>query len=159
MTYIGGTAVNVLTRSTKLRGTIRFADDSIREKLEERIETVAKATATAFKCNATLTLGSYLPATVNDERAYNLLQSSAQSIGIQVKHFGGQMGAEDFGRYNTVAPSAFMLLGAGGKPHCQFGPHHPKFDINEDALQVGASLHARAALDAIRHLEKTCDAK
>ena len=53
------------------------------------------------------------------------------------------MGGEDFSYYLQERPGCFVFVGAtaeGGesKPH-----HHPSFDIDEDALVIGASLFVR----------------
>ncbi len=53
------------------------------------------------------------------------------------------MGSEDFSAYMTEAPGTFIAIGAGGPgaaPH-----HHPKFTIDERALEHGVKLYVGAA--------------
>ena len=53
------------------------------------------------------------------------------------------MVSEDFSFYSDKAPSAFFFLGCGNKEKGTTHPHHsPCFDIDDDALPVGAALMA-----------------
>eukprot|EP00188_Purpureofilum_apyrenoidigerum_P000090 Plantae.Rhodophyta-Purpureofilum_apyrenoidigerum.ctg10320.p1 GENE.Plantae.Rhodophyta-Purpureofilum_apyrenoidigerum.ctg10320~~Plantae.Rhodophyta-Purpureofilum_apyrenoidigerum.ctg10320.p1 ORF type:complete len:419 (-),score=70.86 Plantae.Rhodophyta-Purpureofilum_apyrenoidigerum.ctg10320:13-1269(-) len=153
----GGTATNVLPVEVRIRGTIRFADDEVRKQIEIRVEEVARNVASAHRCTATVQMDRLMAATVNDPLANDLIQNSARAIGLNVSEFPGVMGSEDFGSYSTVAPSAFMLIGAGGSERYAHGPHNPKFDLDEGALELGARLHVRVALDAMKHARDTCE--
>jgi metal-dependent amidase/aminoacylase/carboxypeptidase family protein len=54
------------------------------------------------------------------------------------------MGAEDFSDYLKQVPGAFVFIGAGNEERGIVHPHHhPKFNIDEDALAIGAELMYR----------------
>jgi metal-dependent amidase/aminoacylase/carboxypeptidase family protein len=57
------------------------------------------------------------------------------------------LAGEDFWEFAARIPGAFYFLGVG-KPEkeTQYPHHHPRFNIDEDALKVGVEMHVRAAL-------------
>src|SRR5690606_14814845 len=62
-----------------------------------------------------------------------------------------RMGAEDFAYYTQVMPGCFFRLGTGNesKPGTTVGLHRAEFDVDEDALAIGAGLMAYAALSEL----------
>jgi len=59
-----------------------------------------------------------------------------------------RMGAEDFAYYTHVMPGCFFRLGTGNpaKPGTQSGLHTAAFDIDEEAMTLGAAMMAAGAL-------------
>jgi amidohydrolase len=57
------------------------------------------------------------------------------------------MAGEDFSEFASRRPSAYYLVGCGHpeKGTC-FPLHHPRFNIDEDALRIGVEMHVRTAL-------------
>ena len=61
------------------------------------------------------------------------------------------MGGEDMSYFLRQVPGCFAFVGSAA-PGKQASPHHsPTFDIDEDALPIGAELLARTA---VRYLEQ-----
>ena len=101
----------------------------------------------------TLTFERGYPAMVNAASVSNVIRE------VTLDRFGEEnlvekevgMGAEDFSYMLERAPGAMFNLGAKfdgvDRPH-----HSPQFDISEDALPVGVTVLAAAA---IRLLEET----
>jgi len=57
------------------------------------------------------------------------------------------MVGEDFSLYLEKVPGAFILLGTGnGEEATSYPHHHPKFDIDEGALEHGVAIMTLAAL-------------
>jgi amidohydrolase len=55
------------------------------------------------------------------------------------------MGGEDFAAYLEDVPGAFIYLGAGNPAKgIKFPWHHARFDIDEEALPVGAAVLAQS---------------
>ena len=54
--------------------------------------------------------------------------------------------AEDFGYMSAVVPGSMFWLGVAGPANPDPVWHSPAFDIDEDALPVGAAVLAAAAL-------------
>ena len=59
------------------------------------------------------------------------------------------MGAEDFGRFSSLAPGAMFGLGAMIEGSERRG-HSPTFDLDERCLPVGAAVLAETALRLLR---------
>jgi hippurate hydrolase len=54
-----------------------------------------------------------------------------------------RMGAEDFGYYSQKIPGCFFRLGTGNKAKGIIaGVHTPKFDIDENAIEIGMGIMA-----------------
>ncbi len=60
-------------------------------------------------------------------------------------------GPEDFAYYTQVMPGCFYLLRTGdpNKPGTTAGLHRSEFNVDEDALVLGAGLMAYAALSEL----------
>ncbi len=58
------------------------------------------------------------------------------------------MGAEDFSEYLINVPGAMAFLGIFNEAKGADHPiHHPQFNVDENALSIGAALHAQYAVD------------
>ena len=58
------------------------------------------------------------------------------------------MGGEDFAEFLKEAPGALALVGIGNEEKKTTYPHHhPNFNIDEDALEIGVALYVQYALD------------
>jgi len=71
---------------------------------------------------------------------------SARGIGLPELELPS-LGAEDFAFYQELIPGAIVRLGVGlPEPRTRWPLHSSHFDLNEDALPVGARFFTRAAL-------------
>lgn len=89
------------------------------------------------------------PVVMNNEALCDIAFAAAQKIVGEGAYYGDATSAsEDFAYYAAEIPGCFLFLGAGtaddGLP---FMNHHPKFNINEECLPIGAKLHCQVALD------------
>ncbi|HUF49825.1 MAG TPA: amidohydrolase [Longimicrobiales bacterium] len=150
-TIHGGFAENVLAESVALRGTIRYFDDAVRDRLRDALAR-AFAVAETLGGGYELQLKDGYPPVVNDARMTRLVtQAVAGVLGTEsVAHFDRMMGAEDFALLARAAPGCFFWLGAALDPPREH--HHPAFDIDERALPLGAAAMAACALAALKEL-------
>jgi len=127
----------------ELAGTTRSFDPEVRERLPELIERVAEGVCAAHGAEFALdyTMG-YLPV-VNDERATALVRAAAGEEALE--DLAPIMGGDDFSAYLEHAPGCYAFVGAGG----EFPHHHPRFVIDERALEIGTRLHCTVALRAL----------
>lgn len=149
----GGQAPNIIPQSAILEGTIRTFDRDLTARIMQRMETIAKCTAQAFRGSAEITELASAPPLVNNPDLVNQMADFAQQlVGEQAVYRldEGGMGSEDFASYTYELPCAYLLLGAGtpnenplyGKPM-----HNEKVVFNEDVLPLGAALHTWCALN------------
>ncbi len=147
-----GTADNVIPESVRLRGTVRTLDAGVRERVCTRIRELARAIAAAFGCTAEVGLRTSYPPLINDGRVVDFALASAERVGFAPQALltlPPQGGGEDFAYYCMEAPAAFAFLGARNEAkECTYPHHHPRFNIDEDALPLGTALLAQFALDA-----------
>ncbi|XP_047064969.1 IAA-amino acid hydrolase ILR1-like 3 [Lolium rigidum] len=154
VTFIrGGEAFNVIPESVTLGGTLRSMTTEGLSYLMRRIREVVEGQAAVGRCAATVDfmeeeLRPY-PATVNDEGVYAHVKAVAEGMlgPANVRLSPQIMAAEDFGFYAEKIPAAFFGVGVrrvGGEMH---HVHTPHLVIDEDALPVGAALHAAVAIE------------
>jgi len=138
-----GDAPNVIPGRAELTGTTRSFDPAVRERLPELIERTAAGVCAAHGAHYELeyTMG-YLPV-VNDERATALVRAAAGEEVLE--DLAPIMGGDDFSAYLEHAPGCYAFIGAGG----EFPHHHPRFVIDERALEIGTRLHRTVALRAL----------
>ncbi|MGE5251294.1 MAG: M20/M25/M40 family metallo-hydrolase, partial [Bacteroidota bacterium] len=61
------------------------------------------------------------------------------------------MGAEDMAYFLEQIPGCFFFVGSANREKgLDYGHHHPKFDVDEDALPRAAALMAAAAADFLK---------
>ncbi|KAM0884531.1 hypothetical protein ACQ4PT_030924 [Festuca glaucescens] len=154
VTFIrGGEAFNVIPESVTLGGTLRSMTTEGLSYLMRRIREVVEGQAAVGRCAATVDfmeeeLRPY-PATVNDEGVYAYVKAVAEGMlgPANVRLSPQIMAAEDFGFYAEKIPAAFFGVGVRGVGEEVHHVHTPHLVIDEDALPVGAALHAAVAIE------------
>jgi amidohydrolase len=143
----GGTTDNVIPRSVHLEGTLRSFDSGVREQLVQDVERAFEIVR-AFGGDYDLRIECGYPPLVNDPAAAGWLRTVAGELlgGVNVASGNVSMGAEDFAYMTQRAPGAMFGLGVqapGGEPRYL---HTPTFDLDEDALPIGAAILTETAL-------------
>ena len=151
-----GQAYNVIPESVEIQGTIRALSMPGLRRLQDRAREIVTGVAAANRCEAVIDYpGHDYPPTINDAGAWKLAQQvAAKMLGeSQVLEIEPTMGGEDFAYYTEQVPGCFVGLGVRNEAEgAVFGPHHPRFKVDEDALATGVALHvgyALATLDEI----------
>ncbi|MFO0838538.1 MAG: amidohydrolase [Phycisphaerae bacterium] len=145
-----GTADNVIPETATLRGTIRTFDEKVRTRVLSRVTQLAQSVGAAYGAAVEVNLSPGYPVLVNDEAATSRALRAARDLGLDercIQTLPAQGGGEDFAYYGAHAPAAFVFLGAAKPGAPTFPHHHPRFDIDEDMLPVGAALLAQFALN------------
>ena len=63
------------------------------------------------------------------------------------------MAGEDFSEFANRVPSAYAFVGArNNSKQTSYPHHHPKFDIDEDALVLGTKLYVKTALAFLKEV-------
>lgn len=142
----GGLTENVIPDVVKLSGTLRYANPDIHEQLREEIGRafdIAKAMGGDYELR--FEYGG--PPMVNDKTVSDEIEATAREMlgSEKVHEIGKTLGAEDFGVFLDLAPGAMFTLGTQKKGHEEYKLHHPKFDLDERALPIGAAMLAETA--------------
>ena len=149
-----GTVANVIPNEATLLGTVRSLDPEVNKGLPERLERVVAGVCQATRARYTFDFVRGYPAMVNDPIfTQEAIESVSGLLGEQgVAHIPTpQLGGEDFAFFSQRVPALMFRLGvrneARGIVH---GVHSSRFDLDEDALPVGAAALARVAMDYVR---------
>jgi amidohydrolase len=150
--FHAGTTHNVIPNDAYLNGTIRTFDEGVRQTVLTRVREVAENVARGCGATAQVELGPGYPVLVNDAVTTERALESARRIGFEgprIQVLAQQGGAEDFAYYGKHVPASFVFLGAANEAkECTYPHHHPRFNVDEEALAQGAALHAQFAMDA-----------
>ena len=150
-TIAGGSAENILADRVTLTGTIRYFTDDGRARLHEILrDSFAVCDAQGGRARVEI-LPNY-PPVVNDERMSALARAAVEAeLGTDAVRVPEPfMWAEDFSILLRRTPGAFFMLGAALDPPREH--HHPRFDIDERVLPLGAAALAACALRALDEL-------
>ena len=157
-TVEGGKAANIICDHVVVTGTVRTVNEAVRrsipEMMEESIRGVCKSMGARYKFD--YTYGQ--PELINDEKAVDLLLSGAKEVigeanCIDLKN--PVMGGEDFSEYLQIVPGAFFRLGTCNESKKSCEPqHNSRFDVDDDALEVGMKVMGTAVLKALEKAKK-----
>ncbi|MBI1335202.1 MAG: amidohydrolase [Armatimonadetes bacterium] len=146
----GGTTHNIIPMSAWLQGTIRAMNDEVRDRLCERVRTIAQGIADAFEMKAEIKVERGYPVVVNDGKAVErFLRVARNELGDEFVSDDAKptMGGEDFAYYGAECPSCFYQLGLIPEGRDDYASvHTPYFDFNDDAIAVGVKLMTGLAL-------------
>jgi len=154
VTYIkAGETYNVIPQSAELRGTLRFFEPEVKNKLFTRLEQIVESVAKTFECQSELKITDLTPPVVNDIELTTRLGRLAESVvpDIKVDSSYRLMVSEDMALMMEQVPGCYFLVGsANPEKGLNYGHHHPKFDFDETALPKAAALMAAAAVNVLQ---------
>ncbi|MEA2585929.1 MAG: hypothetical protein QOF33_4014 [Thermomicrobiales bacterium] len=147
--FRSGHAANVIPDTAELRGTVRSFNPAVREQLATRIQELVRGIAAAMRAEVEIKYHFGYPPTVNQPEMTEFAQGVlAEVVGADnVLPAPLHMGAEDFSYFLERVPGCFWFVGSRN-PEKGFiwGHHHPKFDIDEDAMAIGMETVTRVVL-------------
>lgn len=148
----GGFKRNVIAPTVRMEGTVRLLDPTLREVVSKRMEQYIKGVCEGMGATYKFTYEYGYPSVKNDNALIPLLESVSEKILGQDKLsiVNPSMGGEDFAYFAEKVPGLFFRLGTFNREKdCIYPNHHPKFDVDEDALPYGSAMLAQFALDYI----------
>jgi len=148
-TIHGGEAFNVIPPAVEMQGTIRTFDQVVQLRVMERFHQVIRSVAEATECQADIDVKSITPTVVNDPHVTGIVRQAAESLwaGQAIENSYRTMGSEDMAFFMQEIPGCFFFIGSANVEKGLNAPHHhPRFDIDEDALPRAAALMALATV-------------
>jgi amidohydrolase len=143
--FQGGHTTNVIPSEVKLMGTFRAMDEEWRFKAHDIINKHTIELVNAMGAEVDLLIDVGYPTVYNNEELHNHAKKIAgEFMGLEnVEETEVRMGAEDFGFYSQQIPGCFFRLGTANKEKgITSGVHTPRFNIDEDAIEIGMSMMA-----------------
>ena len=148
-----GEAYNVIPETATFGGTIRSHKPELREFIPKRVKEILDGVVLGMRGNYEFNLMSKFPATITDEQMTAFVVNVAKEIlgEDKISMMKPLMGSEDFSFYLQKIPGTFAFLGVENKEKGIIYPqHHPKYNIDEDILPIGAALHAAVAREYLK---------
>ena len=144
-----GKAFNIIADTAELTGTIRTFDTLVREDIVRRMTEIVENTPRAMGASATIEVKAISPATINTDRAAQLVREVAIDMlgaeNVTADQF--TMTAEDMSEFLSRVPGCFFFIGSANAEKGMNAAHHnPHFDIDEAVLPLGVAVLSEAAL-------------
>jgi amidohydrolase len=139
----GGYAANVIPDSVKMKGTIRALQAGVSRNARDAIARLCRGAGQVMGAKVRVTFEAQLPGVINDPTVTAIcLEASRDLVGAQNVLAQGRpsMGAEDFADYLNIVPGCMIRLGVRPRGKGITPLHTSTFDIDEDALLIGARL-------------------
>lgn len=145
---LGDPTFGVAPGSAEIQVTLRTVLDADMDSLIEDANSLVLAACKRAGLQHKQSYHDVFPASTNDPRVAQAIQTAAIDLGIQCQPQPQPMRwSEDFGRFQSVCRSAMFLLGAGEK--CP-ALHNPDYDFPDELIEVGVT----AFLGILRELQK-----
>ncbi|MCZ6775706.1 MAG: M20 family metallopeptidase [Ignavibacteria bacterium] len=144
----GGTAPNIIPNEVKITGTLRSMDEKWRKQARKSIVRMIKGVTSASGASFELEIKEAGPVLVNDERLTKFAEDVCKDYLGPRNVFTVEpvMGGEPFAYYLQKVPGTFFRLGiANRRKGIVHDLHTPRFNIDEEALKVGAGFFAYLA--------------
>jgi amidohydrolase len=150
-----GTAFNIIPETAELHGTMRAFGHEHREKMLRRIREVASGVASAMGGSCEIKNFAGCPPCNNDVAMTELVQQAAvAAVGEEnVDNSEDVMtaGSDDMAVFLNTVPGCYFIVGAKNEAKgAKYPHHHPRFNVDEDAMPIGVEVLTRAALDYLK---------
>jgi amidohydrolase len=133
-------STNVIPSEALIKGTFRTMDEIWRSKAYAILADEANEVSILFGGQIALNISKGYPFLKNDETLTADLRVLFESVfgSDHIHELALRMTAEDFAFYSQEIPVCFFRLGVGNKAKgITHAVHHPRFDIDSDALKMG----------------------
>lgn len=134
---------NIIKDSVELEGDVRYMTGETQSLIEKEVHRIVNGIEAEFGVSCELTYTADYPPLYNDPKITAGVKASIESMNDpaikEISEWGMISGSEDFAYYLEKIPGCFFYIGAKpkGVENAYFN-HHPKFDIDEDALLIAA---------------------
>ena len=150
-----GSAFNIIPETVEMQGTVRAFSQADREQLWRRLSEMATGVALAMggSCEVQTLYGP--PACVNDASMTHLVHEAAiASVGagnVESSEEVMTTSSDDMAYLLKAVPGCYFIVGAHNEQKGATYPHHhPRFNIDEDAMPIAVEVLARAAIDFLK---------
>ncbi|MBF0754479.1 amidohydrolase [Jeotgalicoccus nanhaiensis] len=145
----GGFARNVIAPEVTLEGTVRLLNPELRPKVKETMHEYLNGITSGMGASYELEYTYGYPSVFNDPALIPTLRTTVDKIlgEGQLLDVNPSMGGEDFSYFAREVPGIFFRLGTNGGEDTAYPNHHPKFNVDEDALHYGAAILSQFAYD------------
>ena len=153
-----GTTYNALAETAVLEGTTRTTSHETRERVQNAISQVVHHTASDYGGTAEIVWTDFAAPLLNDPQVCLEVSDVVSQLwgdGHVITGRALSLAGDNFAEYLCEMPGAYAYLGTGNSDiPCTLSPaHNGNFDIDENALVLGASLYAGVVLKKLSEKE------
>ncbi|HHL18636.1 MAG TPA: amidohydrolase [Thiothrix sp.] len=140
-----GDASNIIPDEVVMKGTLRYFDSHVGEKVKQRIQQVIEHSCEAMGAKGELRIIAGYPATINTSKHAQECAAAATALVGKRKvqrDLPPSMGAEDFSFLLNACAGAYIWIGNGKGKNEEQGRcmlHNTHYDFNDDIAALGAS--------------------
>ena len=149
----GGDAFNIIPSEVALQGTIRTYEKQVRESVLSHFHQIVTQVAGAMGCQSEIEITPLSPAVINDPGITRHVERTATRIfpDNQIDSAFRTMGSEDMSEMMEKVPGCYFFIGSANPEKGFNAPHHhPKFDVDETALERAVALVTATAYDLMK---------
>ena len=142
-------STNVVSSTAIIKGTFRTMNEAWRSQVKALLYEQAQRIEKEFGAQIQLQIGAGYPFLYNDPALTNSVKEELENVvgRNNIVELGLRMTAEDFAFYSHHKPVCFFRLGTGNvEEGITHAVHHPQFDIDEAALEIGVKSMYSIAL-------------
>ena len=146
----GGDARNIVAGTVELQGTVRTFDEILRKSMPDRMNRLVQGITASMRGTHELEYVFGYPSVVNDPAMTDLVTETAKTVVGEngTVEIAPMMPSDDMAFILEKVPGCYFYIGAGNPAKGIDLPHHnPGFDIDEDALCIGAEMLVKTALE------------
>lgn len=145
----GGDNPNVIPEQVELQGTLRTLDAAVRQRTIEHIRQLARGLGETSGTSIDVQFDTSTASVRNDHDLTELVWQAASGV-VGPERLDAiprpSMGSEDFSAYLADVPGAMFRLGSAAPNAGKTALHTPTFDIDEQAIAIGAKTMARTVV-------------
>ena len=149
--FAAGETSNIIPATCVMQGTLRTYNQTLREKLVKRMHEIVDAASKMFGAEVTYEVLSSVPSCYTDPEMLSEVKSYLTDLGdICACEDYVVTPSDDMAFISEKVPTVYLMLGARveGNPY----PHHnPRVLFNENAMPVGAAMHAQCAFEWLKN--------
>ena len=149
---VGGNTFNVLPDNIDLKGTLRYLDSNLKDKLHKSIEKAILGVEQLTGAKISWSVPYTSPGLFNDGDLTDILvEASVESIGQEntVIIEESSMGGEDFAYYLEHIPGSYYRIGCFDG--CVNDVHTPNFDVDESCISTALLFLGNAVKTYFNH--------
>jgi len=149
-TIKGGERFNILAQEVEMSGTVRTLNEKIHKHIplmmEKTIGGICSAWGARYEFKYEV-IGYPLTNSLKLVKFCEEVAKETQGKENVKRVEKPSMGGEDFAEYLRYVPGCFLYLGTNNGKDTAYSWHHPKFDLDENALFKGAKLLTQIAIE------------
>jgi amidohydrolase len=142
-----GSAFNIIPPNAVLEGTVRTFSKEAGRSIPRRFRSIVNGVARALGGSAEIEYVREHAPVVNDAAMADFIREVARDVVGKRNVIDAEpsMGGEDHAAYQEIVPGCYTFIGAGRPKGEVFPHHHPRFNPDEDVLEIGTALMTEAA--------------